>query len=268
MEPRRPSGPRSELEAHVLATGATHVYSATGQDLEQVGPFSLKVRRREFFSVVGPHGCGKSTLLRMVAGLLPIASGKVEISGDAIKSVLTDVGILFSDPALLGWRSVMGNVMLQAELRGIDLRRCAERAGLLIASMGLSGLQDRKPHELAPGMAQRVAICRALVHSPQLLLADDPFQFLDPFTREQMAMDLQRLWVREPFTVLYSTSQIEEAVQLSHRVAVMSPDGSGIVETICIDLPHPRQMDKATAPCLVEYGNRIRTIFHALGLFP
>jgi NitT/TauT family transport system ATP-binding protein len=139
---------------------------------------------------------------------------------------------------------------------------------LLIASMGLSGLEDRRPHELAPGMAQRVAICRALVHCPELFLADDPFQFMDPLTREQISMDLQRLWAREPITVLYATSQIEEAVQLSHRVAVMSPDGSGIVETICIDLPYPRRMDKATTPRIVEYSNRIRTIFHALGVFP
>ena len=87
-------------------------------------------------------------------------------------------------------------------------------------------------------------------------------------TREQIAMDLQRLWIREPITVVYATAHIEEAVQLSHRVAVMSPDGSGIAETISIELPYPRRMDKATAPRIVEYGNRIRTIFHSFGLFP
>ena len=266
LPPEPGAGP--ELRAHVRMTGATHVYSAIGREPVQVGPFALEVRHREFFSVVGPHGCGKSTLLKMAAGLLPTVAGKIEISGDEVKSVVTDVGILFSDPTLLGWRTVMGNVMLQAELRSLDLRQCAERARLLIAAMGLSGLEDRRGHELAQGMAQRVAICRALLHSPGLLLADDPFQFLDPLAREQIAMDLQRLWLREPITILYATSHIEEAVQLSHRISVISPDGSGIVETICIDLPHPRRMDKATTPQIVDYSNRIRTIFHALGVFP
>ncbi len=267
-EPGLRPGAAPELRAHVGIKGALHAYGLTGRQRVEVGPFSLEVRRREFLSLVGPHGCGKSTLLRMIAGLLAIDAGRIEVSGAAVKSVLTDIGLLFPEATLLGWRSVLGNVMVQAELRGLDLRRSAERAKMLIASMGLSGLEERKVPTLPAGMAQRVAICRALVHSPELLLADDPFRSLDLLTREQASMDLQRLWVREPITVLYATSQIEEAVQLSNRVAVLFPDGSGVAETIDIELPYPRLRDKATTPLIVEYSSRIRTIFHALGVFP
>ena len=263
----QPNHPVEPSPAHIRITAAAHLYRDPEQHGPEVGPFTLEIGRREFFSVVGPHGCGKTTLLRMVAGLLDVTSGSIQVSGDDA-SRTDGLGIVFADPTLLPWRTVMGNIMLQAELRRLEPRACAGRARRLIASMGLSGLEDRRPPELPPGMAQRVAICRSLVHSPQMLIMDNSFGGLDPLTREQVAMELQRLWVVEPVTVLFATSHIEEAVQLSDRVAVMSPKTFGIVETTLIDLPHPRWMDKNTTPAILEHSNHIRTTFLALGVFP
>jgi NitT/TauT family transport system ATP-binding protein len=220
----------------------------------EIAPFALELKEREVLAIVGPQGSGKTPLVRATAGLAGTPRQRV--------------GIVFSDPALLGWRTVMENILLQVELRGQEPAEARERARSLVAAMGLTGFEDNKPGELPHGMAHRVAICRALVHAPELLVLDDPFESLDALVREQIAMELQRLLLREPVKVVFATSQIEEAVQLGDRVLVLSPDGRGVVETVPVNLPRPRRMDKATSPAIVETSNRIRTIYHGLGVFP
>jgi NitT/TauT family transport system ATP-binding protein len=220
----------------------------------EIEPVKLDLKEREVLSIVGPHGSGKTTLVRFMAGLTNPSPRRT--------------GIVFSDPALLDWRTVMGNILLQVELRGLGRAEYEMRARSLIAAMGLTGLEDSKPPDLPRGTHHRVAICRALVHGPELLVLDDPFESLDALVREQIAMDLQRVLLREQVMVVFATSQIEEAVMLGDRVLVMSPDGKGVVDTVRIDLPRPRRMDKATSPAIVEYSNRIRTIYHGLGVIP
>ncbi len=233
-----------------------------------VGPVSLQVARDEFLSIVGPKGCGKSTLIRMIAGLVPVTSGKMEVAGFDPNVELPPFGVVFQYPTLFDWRTAMQNVLLQAELRGLDARRSEERAQHLLSMLGASGFASQRPRTLPPEIAQAVSICRALVHDPPILLLDDPFGMLDPLTRERLATDLQRLWLSSRKTVLLVTAHIREAIQLSDRVAVMSSAPGRIVETIAIDLPRPRRMDKATTPAIADYCNRVRTILQAQGVLP
>src|SRR5262245_54396279 len=194
------------------------------------------MRPGEFVSVVGPSGCGKSTLLLMVAGLIRITSGTITIGDIQVTKPYTDLGIVFQEPVLLDWRKVLGNVLIQAEIRkGMDKKRLRARAQELLDLVGLNGFEDRYPFELSGGMRQRVSICRALLHDPPLLLMDEPFGALDALTRDQLNLDLQSIWLGSEKTVMFVTHSISEAVFLSDRVAVFSPRPGRVVEMLDID---------------------------------
>ena len=177
----------------------------------------------------------------------------------------TDVGIVFQEAILLDWRNVLENVMLQADIRRLDRARYEPVARHLLTTTGLAGFEDKKPYELSGGMRQRVSICRALVHDPPLLLMDEPFGALDALTREQISMDIQRVWMEKRKTALHITHSIPEAVLLADRVVVMSPRPGRIVEIIDIDLPRPRRLDRLP-PRFNEYTDRIRDIFKSKGV--
>ncbi len=229
------------------------------------GTLDLDLTGGEFLSMVGPDGCGKSTLIRMIAGLIPLKSGEIHIGDRRVSSPQTDVGIVFTEPNLMEWRTSLENVVLQAEVRGMDLRAGKEQARRLLVLLGLEGHENRKPDELTASQQVRVALCRALLPFPPLLLMDDPFRRLDPLSREQLATDLQRLKLTPRLTSILATSQIMEAVQLSDRIGVMAPDG-GIVQLLTIDLPRPRRLDKATVPLIMDYSSAIRTTLQAQGI--
>ena len=178
----------------------------------------LDVRRGEFVTIVGPSGCGKSTLLSLVAGLLEATAGEIRIGGTRIAEPYTDLGFVFQSDLLLDWRTVTGNVLLPCVMRGLDEKAHVDRARELLASVGLEGFEDKRPFELSGGMRQRVALCRALLLDPPMLLMDEPFGALDALTREQMQVDLQTVWHRTQKTVLFVTHSISEAVFLSDRV--------------------------------------------------
>ena len=233
-----------------------------------VGPVSLDIGGGEFLSIVGPAGCGKTTLLKMIAGIVPITNGEIRIAGTKLQPPSRDFGLAFEEPALLPWRTSMQNILLPAEMRGLDLLESSNRARRLVAWVGLSRFEQSKPDELPPGTAQAISICRALVHSPSLLLLDEPFRTLDPLSLEQMIDSLQRLWAETRTTAVLCTCNMHEAVLLSDRVALMSPGPGRILETISIDLPRPRRFDKAMAPQIAEYCNRIRNPFRAQGVLP
>jgi NitT/TauT family transport system ATP-binding protein len=230
-----------------------------------VGPLSLRIGSGEFFAVLCPECDTRNILLRMIAGLVLPSSGEVRISGKKVESGRQDFGIVFEQPSLLEWRTLLENVLLQIELRRMDLQQGKAQARRLFAAVGLSGYEDRMPHALPLGLAQRVALCRALVHNPSLLLMEDPFHSLDGLDREQMAVDLQRLGLTPKVTVVLFTADIREAVQLSDRVAIMARDGR-ILQPVSIDLARPRRMDKSTTPKIAEYCSTIRTILHATGM--
>jgi NitT/TauT family transport system ATP-binding protein len=226
----------------------------------------LTIRAGEFVAIVGPSGCGKSTLLRIIAGLLRHTGGSVRLDGKEVVGAQTDLGIVFQSPVLLEWRNVLGNVMLQLELRGLDPKTYLARAHELLAKVGLAEFHDRRPRELSGGMRQRAAIVRALIHDPPLLLMDEPFGALDALTREQMRIDLEELWMQTGKTVLFITHSIDEAVLLADRVIVMSPRPGRIEQVYDIALARPRGLGARSQPHFIEATAKITDLFLSKGI--
>jgi NitT/TauT family transport system ATP-binding protein len=241
------------------------VYDTEDGPVEACADVNFDIRRSEFVAIVGPSGCGKTTLLKMVAGLVPYSSGEITVGATRVDRPQTDVGIVFQESILLDWRDVLSNVMLQIDIRRMERSTYLPVAQHLLRATGLEGFENKKPYELSGGMRQRVSICRALVHDPPLLLMDEPFGALDALTREQISMDIQRVWMEKRKTALHITHSIPEAVLLADRVVVMSPRPGRIVEIIDIDLPRPRRLDKLP-PAFNDYAGRIREIFKAKGV--
>ena len=253
------------MDFYIRLRGVGKRYDTKSGAVEACSDVTLDIRRSEFVAIVGPSGCGKTTLLKMVAGLVPNTSGTISVGGKQVDRPLTDVGVVFQESILLDWRNVLSNVMLQIEIRGADRQTYEPRARELLKATGLEGFEDKKPYELSGGMRQRVSICRALVHDPPLLLMDEPFGALDALTREQISMDIQRVWMEKRKTAIHITHSIPEAVLLADRVVVMSPRPGRIVEIIEVDLPRPRRLDRLPQR-FNDYAGRIREIFKAKGV--
>ena len=213
-----------------------------GAAVRALDDVSLAVGENEFVSLVGPSGCGKSTLLKLVAGLVPPTSGAVRVRGAEVREPYPDVGFVFQSAVLLPWRTVLDNVLFSIEMLGLPARDHRARAQSLIELAGLAGFERTYPGELSGGMQQRVAICRALVHDPSLLLMDEPFGALDAMTREEMSLELLRIWDERRKTILFVTHSIPEAILLSDRVVVMTPRPGRLARVIEIDLPRPREV--------------------------
>ena len=221
---------------------------------------SLEIGRNEFITLVGPSGCGKSTLLRIVAGLILPTAGRASIGGAAITEPRSETGIVFQAPTLLPWASVLDNVLFPLRMMHRIDSTSTDKAMALLKLVGLSGFEGKSPRELSGGMQQRVAICRALVHDPDILLMDEPFGALDALTREEMTMELLRIWSERPKTVLFVTHSITEAVVLADRVVVMSPRPGRIQEIIKIGLPRPRSFETEATPEFHEASQHIRQL--------
>ena len=227
---------------------------------------SLSIPHGQFVALLGPSGCGKSTLLRIVAGLLAPSAGRVLVSDETVRGPQTAMGIVFQSPILLEWLDVLGNVLLQAAARPIDRRTANQRARALLDRVGLSGFAARRPSELSGGMQQGVALCRALLHDPDVLLMDEPFGALDALTRDQMCLDLQKLWTGGDKTVLFVTHDIAEAVFLSDRVVVMAPSPGRIDIDLPIDMPRPRRLATRDTDDFFAYCRTIRRAFEQNGI--
>jgi NitT/TauT family transport system ATP-binding protein len=252
-------------ESFIRLQNVGKTYDTQGGVVEACAQITLDIRRSEFVAIVGPSGCGKTTLLKMVAGLVPYSAGEITVGGVRVDRPQTDVGIVFQESILLDWRDVLANVLLQVDIRRLDRAIYEPLARHLLRATGLDGFEGKKPYELSGGMRQRVSICRALVHDPPLLLMDEPFGALDALTREQISMDIQRLWMEKRKTAIHITHSIPEAVLLADRVVVMSPRPGRIVEIIEVDLPRPRRLDRLPAR-FNDYAGRIREIFKAKGV--
>ncbi|KAA0968555.1 ABC transporter ATP-binding protein [Aureimonas fodinaquatilis] len=226
----------------------------------------LDIPQGQFLSVLGPSGCGKSTLMRAVAGLVPPTTGTIKIAGDQVVKPHPDVGIVFQRSTLLPWRSVVGNITLQLEMRGKSVDAYRSRLNELIELTGLAGFEEALPHQLSGGMQQRVALCRALIHDPKILLMDEPFGALDAMTRETMNLELQRVWLESRKTVMFITHSISEAVFLSDRIVVMSQRPGRVAMTIDVDLPRPRNYTMVGDPVFIEATTQIRKCFDAAGM--
>jgi NitT/TauT family transport system ATP-binding protein len=223
------------------------------------------VKQGEFAAVVGPSGCGKSSLMKLVTGLLPPSGGLVSVAAKPVHGPLKIVGMAFQNSTLLPWRNVLDNVMLPLEIvqphRALLRGKRAEyesRARGLLESVGLGGLEKQQPWMLSGGMQQRANLCRSLVHSPQLLMLDEPFGALDAFTREELWAILQDLWMQQRFTCILVTHDLREAAYLADVIFVMSARPGRIIATHRVDLPRPRTVDTTFDPAFVDLVHRIR----------
>ncbi len=235
--------------------------SRDGERIYALKGVDLTVSEYEFVSLVGPSGCGKSTLLRLVAGLLPPSVGRVAIHGETVTEPRTDTGLVFQSPTLLPWASIIDNLLFPLKMLHRPITAEArERAHALLELTGLSGFASRYPSELSGGMQQRAAICRALMHDPDVLLMDEPFGALDALTREEMSRELLDLCARQPKTVLFVTHSVAELVLLSDRVVVMSPRPGRIAEIITVPLPRENRIGSETSHEFQSCAKHIRDL--------
>ncbi len=222
---------------------------------------SLEVRDGEFFSIIGPSGCGKSTLLRIIGGLLPASGGELIVAGERVKGPHASISMVFQEESTFPWRTTQANVEFGLEMRGVSQEERRKKALEMIGLVGLSGFEQRYPSELSGGMRQRVAIARALVLEPKILLMDEPFGALDEQTRIILGEELLKIRDQLRQTIIFVTHNINESVQLSDRVLVMTARPGRIKSVVDIDLPHPRDSSIIASD---RFGRLVAQVWGAL----
>jgi NitT/TauT family transport system ATP-binding protein len=230
------------VTAYIEADRLRKVYNAGPRGIEALSSVSFTAEAGEFISILGPSGCGKSTLLMMVAGLETPTAGRLTVGGRPVQGPRTEFGVMFQDPTLLPWKSALDNVLFPIQILRRSRRDYRERAEELLGMVGLQEFQGKRPHQLSGGMRQRVAICRALIYDPQLLLMDEPFSALDAISRDEMNVALLDIWETYRKTALFVTHSIREAVFLSDRVLVMAGRPSTILADVRSPFPRPREL--------------------------
>jgi NitT/TauT family transport system ATP-binding protein len=249
---------------HIESLSKTYV--ARDAKVTALDNVSLAIEPNEFVTLVGPSGCGKSTLLKVIGALIRPSRGTLLYDGAPLRRPTRDVGIVFQEAVLLQWRTVLDNVLLPAEILGLDKRKSRQRAMDLINLVGLGGFEARFPRELSGGMQQRVSICRALIHNPSVLLMDEPFAALDAMTREELGFELMRIWAADKKTVIFVTHNITEAILLADRVVAMTPRPGRIARVIDIDLERPRTIAMEFSERFKSYSDQVReVIYHGRG---
>ncbi len=240
----------SSMAPYITAEGLHRAFTRGDEDFVAVDDVSLTINKGDLLTVVGPSGCGKSTLLQMIAGLLPPTRGRVTFEGASVHAPPFDMVYVFQQytKSLMPWRTVLDNLALGLEVprrrQGRSRTQIRERCRNELARVGLTGTEDQYPWQLSGGMQQRVAIARALVCEPGVLLMDEPFSALDALSRSSLQDLLLDLWAQLHLTIVFVTHDVEEAIYLSDRVAVLSKSPSRIVERLDIELPRPRDQLK------------------------
>lgn len=239
------------------------VYQTTQGPLLALRDLDLTVEKGEFVAVIGSSGCGKSTLLRVVSGLMPVSSGAAKLSGSPIAGPRSDVGIVFQQPTLLPWKTVIENVLVPIRALGRTTAKYEARARELLELVGLGKFANHLPRELSGGMQQRAGIARGLIHDPAVLLMDEPFAALDALTRERMTMELQSIWLNTQKTVVFITHSIPEAVFLADKIVVLSGrPGTKILE-VPVNIARPRTLDTLASPEFGKIANQLRQMLGA-----
>lgn len=250
------------MEPVLVAEEITVTYTGGQSSLEALERVSFQVGAGEFLCIIGPSGCGKSTLLRVLGGLIEPTSGRVYLDGKLLTAPRRQIGFVFQKANLMPWRTVLRNVTLPLEIQKVEAVQARRQAEELLKLVGLEGFEDAYPHELSGGMEQRVAIARALIHDPAILLLDEPFGALDALTRENMNLELLRIWEAKRKTVVMVTHSIQEAIFLADRILVMSSRPGRIEATVPVSLPRPRRLEMLY---LAEFGalsERVRQAIH------
>lgn len=253
------------MPALITVREVEKLFRSGSRSVHAIDRVSFDIDEGSFVSLVGPSGCGKSTLLKIIAGLLPSSTGTVSVNGKQVKEPLENVGMVFQSPVLLKWKSVLGNIMLPVEFAKLEREPHLDRARSLVQIVGLTGFEEMYPYELSGGMQQRVSLCRALVTDPQMLLMDEPFGSLDAMTRDDLDLELIRIWEERKKTVLFVTHNIQEAVFLSDYVVVMSARPGRLIEKMRIDLQRPRTLDIMSSVLFGDYTLKIRALLASAG---
>ncbi len=233
----------------------------SGAEVLALKEVSIDIVRDQFVTLVGPSGCGKSTLLKLFAGVIFPSGGEIRLDNLRLTGPSREIGMVFQRAILLPWRTVLDNVLFPIQMLGWPLRNYREEALRLIQMVGLAGFENALPNELSGGMQQRVSICRALIYDPKILLMDEPFGALDAMTREDLSIELLRIWNERRKTVVFVTHSISEAVLLADRVIVMTARPGQVVRDIEIRLPRPRTLETELTP---EFGHYVHTIRKAI----
>ncbi len=249
--------------ALVSVAGVQKTYFTRQAPIQAVASASVDVARGEFVSLLGPSGCGKSTLLMMIAGLERPTAGSIMLAGAPVAAPRRDIGIIFQDATLLPWKSALENVLFPVRILKLPIEAYRERAHELLKMVGLAGFEHKKPGELSGGMRQRVAICRALIHDPEILLMDEPFSALDAITRDQMNVALSEILETYRKTVIFVTHSIREAAFLSDRVVVMGGRPSTIILDKAMPFPRPRRFEIEETPEFTEICRELRLTIEA-----
>ena len=254
----------SEATPFITLKNVRKVYRTGSEDFLAVSDVSLDVAKGELVSLVGPSGCGKTTVLKMLAGLHQPDGGTLTIgNAQSPFDPSRDVGMVFQQALLLNWRNIVDNVLLPAEIVGLPMKAARERAHDLLRMVGLAGFETKYPRELSGGMQQRAAIARAFIHDPKLILMDEPFGALDALTREQMNLEMLRIWQQSGKTIIFVTHDIQEAVFLASHCAVLTARPARMAKFLQIELPYPRDLRMKTTDA---FGAYVRQIYDQLGI--
>lgn len=262
----------SEAQTAIAVQGAAKTFTRAGAEVEAVGAIDLAIGRGEFVVILGPSGCGKTTLLRMMAGLARPSRGAISIGGQPLwdgerrnAGALDQMGIVFQEPRLFPWFNILDNIALPLRLRGMAKAERRARAAELCKLVGIAGFEKHRPNELSGGMRQRAAIARALAYDPRILLMDEPFGALDAMTRDQMNLELQRIWMETGCTIALITHSISEAVFLADRIVTLSPRPGRIHSIRQVEFARPRDADLSTEPAFQALVREIRHELHGFG---
>ena len=228
----------------IRLTYVSQTFQTRSGTVEALREINLTVHEGEFVAVIGRSGCGKSTLLRLIAGLLQPSRGDITIADTPVTKPRRDTAMMFQRPALLPWRSVLDNVLLPVEMFGWRRAQHRARALQLLDLVGVGDFAKRRPHELSGGMQQRVALCRALIQQPKVMLMDEPFSALDALTREELSTELQRIHMEQRATTVFVTHSIDEAVLLADRVVVLSPRPGRLRQIVEVNIARPRSLGR------------------------
>jgi NitT/TauT family transport system ATP-binding protein len=252
------------VEPFIRLRNVRKVYRSGEQEFLAVSNVTMDIQEGELIALVGPSGCGKTTVLKILAGLHEADGGSLQIGNAQTPfNPGRDVGMVFQQALLLKWRTVLDNVLLPAEIVGLPMKAARERAADLLKMVGLAGFETKYPQQLSGGMQQRAAIARAFIHDPKLILMDEPFGALDALTREQMNLEMQRIWRESGKTIVFVTHSIQEAVFLSSHCAVLTAGPAQMADYFPVDLSFPRSLSIKTTD---QFGAFARRIYAKLGL--
>jgi NitT/TauT family transport system ATP-binding protein len=248
----------------LVADNISLIYKASREPIAALKDLILHLDSGEFISILGPSGCGKTTFLKLACGLLHPTSGSITLDGRPIEGPRPDVGVVFQQPTLLPWKTVLGNILVPSRVLGLDRNKSREKALELLQLTGLEKFAHNYPAELSGGMQQRVGLARGLIHDPRVILMDEPFGALDAMTRENMGMELQRIWMATRKSVIFITHSIPEAVFLSDRIIILSARPGSVIDEVTVNLPRPRGINTMADKVFADQCNRLRKVFESI----